>query len=80
MYVLKMLDSYFDGVGFTASQRGAKRFGIERPTSTFLAYLSLLFGPDARFVKLTSRADRIDADIRAQYDGDYDNDYDPSTF
>ena len=72
MYILKIVDQYFTGSGISASQRDAKRFSIEAPTSTFRAYLALLFGADARFVKLTSRADRIDADVRADYDNGND--------
>lgn len=68
MYIVKVSDGYFTGVGLSGSQRNAKRYDIEQPTSTFRAYLALLFGADARFVKLTSRQDRIDADMRAEYD------------
>lgn len=68
MYIIKVSDGYFTGSGVSIAQRDAKRFDIEQPTSTFRAYLSLLFGADARFVRLTSRADRIDADVRADND------------
>lgn len=69
MYIVKVRDSYFTGEGFSGQQSDAKRYDIEQPTSTFRAYLGLLLGLDARFVKLTSRRDRIDADMRADYDG-----------
>jgi hypothetical protein len=78
MYVVKVSDMYFTGFDLSYSQRDAKRYDIEAPTATFRAYLSLLMGAEARFVKLTSRADRIGADILADYDGS--NNYDPSTF
>jgi hypothetical protein len=69
MYVVKVSDTYFTGSALSYSQRDAKRYDIDVPTGTFRAYLSVLMGDDARFVKLTSRADRIDADVRAAYDG-----------
>ena len=72
MYVIKVSDSYFTGVGLSVHQSDAKRFALNAPTSTFRAYLDLLFGTDARFVKLTSRHDRIVVDTLADYDNGND--------
>ncbi len=72
MYVIKVSNMYFTGSGVSCDKRDAKRFDLATPTSTFRDYLTLLFGDDARFVRLTSRADRIAADVRTMYDDPWD--------
>ncbi len=68
MYVIKVIDAYFTGLGLSAHQRDAKRYDLSLPTILARDYLTLIMGSDARFVKLTSRRDRIDADNRADFD------------
>jgi hypothetical protein len=59
MYILKNGDLYWDGFQFVDAQAAAKRFPMDAPTSTFKAYLALMFNAiDVRFVKLTTRASR----------------------
>ncbi len=58
MYILKNGDLYWDGFQFVDAQAAAKRFSMDAPTSTFEAYLALMFNAvDVRFVKLTKRRD-----------------------
>jgi hypothetical protein len=77
MYILKSGSLYWNGSFFVTAQSDAKRFAMDRPTGTFLAYLDLIFGGghnDAvRFVKLTRKARYSD-----NYDPGYDDGFDSS--
>ena len=54
MYVIKRGNDYWTGDGFSLHQHDARRILIDSPTSTFTAYLGLLFD-NARFVRLKAR-------------------------
>ena len=69
MYVIKVIDAYFTGLGLSPNQRDAKRFDTVLAAGLRDA-VTLFFGADARFVRLTSRQDRIAADNLADYDSD----------
>ena len=73
MYIIKSGALYFDGIGFTTQQKDAKRLVVDSPTSTFKAYLALLFDNDARFVKLTpSCASRLESAYSDGFDDGFD--------
>ena len=71
MYVIKVIDAYFTGLGLSPSQADAKRFRLTSARKVAMrAWLDFVFGTDARLVRFTSRQDRIAADNRADYDSD----------
>ena len=74
MYIIKSGALYFDGFTFVAGQKNAKRLLIDMPTSTFKAYLDILFDDGAaRFVKLKpNRSNQFDS----AYDDGFDDGFD----
>ncbi len=69
VYVIKIGDDYFTGdlhddyAGLSVDQKNAKRFTKGQTFSDEDMSITWLFGPDARFVRLTHWVDLNDDDV-----------------